>query len=114
MMLSLAFALLLTQVAYSQIYIDGSVWDASSAGPYIEIVPLARFGSTAYNVVLDYGQKEKALILSGNFITNEKGDKLEFRSPVDALNYMYGYGWDLVQVYTFEDLRRYVMKRGGK
>jgi len=60
---------------------------------------------------VDYGQKAKRDIKPGECLTDAQGRRYEFRSGVDGLNFLYENGWEVAEVYTYEELRRYLLKR---
>lgn len=53
-------------------------------------------GTLVGKIEIDYGQKMK----HKNYLTDSTGQRLEFESMVEAMNYMAGYGWSLHDSYT--------------
>lgn len=54
---------------------------------YIELVAKSKMMNGKANVQVDFGQKGNGVLV------NEKGEILEFNSPMHALNYLVSLGW---------------------
>lgn len=83
---------------------------------YCELTPYGPgiFGKRI-NVVVDYGDTSYK---KNNYILNEKsGERMQFNSAIDALNYMAKKGWRLVNVYVDDTRTRelsekhYILKK---
>ena len=96
--------------AAAQLYVEGTLLDASNTLAYLEAKPLRRNDGT-YHFQIDYGQKAKADIKPGECLTDNKSRRYEFRSTVDGLNFLYENGWEVIEVYDVADMRRYLLKR---
>lgn len=46
-----------------------------------------------------------------NDIRNEKGEKIEFKTMVDCMNYMSKRGWDYVEATTYGNVYHYVFRK---
>lgn len=66
---------------------------------YCELVGTAKFMSNKVRVQVDYGQ-ETSFWKGVSYMKDENGDKIEFNSMVDAMNYFGKQGWEFVQAYT--------------
>lgn len=66
---------------------------------YCELVGTAKFMSNKVRVQVDYGQ-ESSFWKGISYMKDENGDKIEFNSMVDAMNYFGKQGWEFVQAYT--------------
>ena len=90
--------------AKGQIYVNGEAFDCNAK--YIEVTytKVKKQINSAY-VFIDYGQAKKGEF---QFITNEKGDKLEFNSPAHLLNYLDKKGYDLIDVELLDVYNRHV------
>lgn len=95
----------------AQIFVDGIRLDASNSSAYLEVVALRKEADGRYHFVADYGQTQDADLTKGDFLTDEKNSRYEFRSQIDGLNFLYENGWEVSQVYVYKDLRRYLLKR---
>ena len=68
---------------------------------FCEIREYHTFGKTK-KIVIDYGQEQ----LRGNsmqILVDGEGNRVEFNSMIDALNYMESLGWNFVQAYVTMD-----------
>jgi hypothetical protein len=107
----LAFLLPLCFALSAQIYVDGIRLDLSNSSAYMEVVALRKEKDGRYHFVADYGQTQDADLTKGDFLTDEKNNRYEFRSMVDGLNFLYENGWEVHEIYVYNDLRRYLLKR---
>jgi len=93
-------------LATAQIYIEGVKLTPDNTGQYIELDPMFRTdGRCAFAV--DYGQTKP----KKDYVTDEQGKTLDFRSLVDGLNIFYKEGWEVAQIAVVESGRRYLLKR---
>ena len=60
---------------------------------------------------LDYGQEHTGLLGLAGKLRDESGKPVLFNSAVEALNYLNGYGWELVTVHKISSDTYYVMRR---
>ncbi|MFT4667865.1 MAG: hypothetical protein ACI9XB_004839 [Gammaproteobacteria bacterium] len=63
--------------------------------------------------MLDYGQQDDLKDRAGKllFVTNQKGQYLEFNSMVDALNFMFRNGWEVMHAKTSAKVQSYILKK---
>jgi hypothetical protein len=103
-----AIACLAFFTSQAQLFVNGIKLDASNTGQYIEINP--KYKSSGFCVVeVDYGNgfKEEA-----SYITDDKARRIEFKSSVDVLNFLYTEGWETAIISKTENSgRRYLLKR---
>ena len=110
----LAVFLLQAWYASAQLYVDGKRLDSSNSSAYIEaIVRIRDKENPNFYLVIDHGQRARPGLDNGDYLTDEGGRRYEFRSLVDGLNFLYENGWEVDQVYVYNDLRRYLLKRRG-
>lgn len=108
----LLFFLCQSVAAFSQLYVDGVRLDVSNTSAYLEtIVRIRDRDNPSFYFIVDYGQKAKPGLNDGDYLTDAGGRRYEFRSVVDGLNFLFENGWEVVQVYVYNDLRRYLLKR---
>lgn len=66
-----------------------------------------------YVVSIDYGQQQK--LLSENLFRDASGKAVEFRSAIDALNWLNGQGWELLSTFVLvedgDGVAYYVLRR---
>lgn len=105
----LSLFLLNSLAAYAQLYVDGVKLDLTNSGAYLEAIIVRR--SDRYYVNIDYGQKAKRDDFNEECLTDANNRRYEFKSNVDALNYMFENGWDVQTVYVYNDIRRYLLRR---
>lgn len=68
---------------------------------FCELVGSAKFMSTKIIVTVDFGQKTKFWTGSAKqYLVDDEGEKLEFNSMVDAMNYMGKRNWEFEQAYV--------------
>ena len=83
---------------------------------YCELVGTAKFMSNKVRVQVDYGQ-ESSFWKGISYMKDENGDKIEFNSMVDAMNYFGKQGWEFVQAYTVtmnnQNVYHWLMKKSG-
>jgi hypothetical protein len=92
---------------FAQIYVDGVKITPDNTGQYIELDPMYKTdGSCTFSV--DYGQSNP----KEDYISDEYGKQVEFRSLVAGLNYFYAQGWEVLQTTVQERSgRRFLLKR---
>lgn len=82
---------------------------------YIEItVGIEKAFSTQVTIDINFGQKFKFFPSDKHTALRDKnGKRMEFNSMIDALNFMYDYGYEFVQVYTVGDTvsRHFIMNK---
>ncbi|MDX2135647.1 MAG: hypothetical protein SFV52_12705 [Saprospiraceae bacterium] len=108
--LSACILLCSAPAAWAQLFVEGIRLTENNTSQYIEVVPL-RTQESRFHVVVDYGQNHRARLSENDFLTDTEGRRLDFRSTTDALNYCYENGWELFEVYVFDDIRRFLLKR---
>lgn len=68
---------------------------------FCELLGSGKMMSTKLTITIDFGQKTS--FWTGNakqYLVDEDGERLEFNSVVDGINYMGKRGWDFEQAYT--------------
>ncbi len=95
-------------MACAQLYVEGTLLSPSNTGVYLEAIPLRRIDGT-FHLGIDYGQRRNRR--PQDCLTDSKGRRYEFRSAVDGLNYLYENGWEVVEAYTIEQMRVYLLRR---
>lgn len=68
---------------------------------FCEIREYHTLGKTK-KIIIDYGQKQQRGS-SMQILVDSEGNRVEFNSLIDALNYMELLGWSFVQAYVTED-----------
>lgn len=108
----LVFSLLLPLVGYSQ-KVNGEDLSLKKDLHYIEIVAVGKLFSSKIIISVDYGQQLDGK--NDTRVDGEDGKPITFNSNMDALNYFYRWGWDLMLTYTAstggESVVRYVMQK---
>ena len=92
--------------AIAQIYVEGVKLTPDNTGQYIELDPMFRTDGRC-TFAVDYGQAKP----KKDYVTDEQGKTLDFRSLVDGLNIFYKEGWEVAQIVVVESGRRYLLKR---
>jgi len=77
-------------------YINGFQLDSISA-QYLEAETRNVTLSTRVFLDIDYGQESKIIYNRYNRVADEKGNYIEFKSNMDALNYLINLGYELVE-----------------
>ncbi len=72
-------------------------------GNYVQIVGSGKMFSTKLNIQLDFGQKDNIWSSKEHILKDKDGNKLEFNSMVDALNFMDENGYHFETAYTLTD-----------
>ena len=66
-----------------------------------------------YVISIDYGQQQK--LISENLLRDAAGKAVEFRSAIDALNWLNGQGWELMSTFVLvedgDGVAYYVLRR---
>lgn len=80
---------------------------------YIEILGQNRSNFEA-SIWVDFGRGYE-LTRAGEFLkpTNDH-ERVRFKSFVDALNYFYKNGWEVIQAYAAADYQHYVLQRSSR
>ena len=92
--------------ATAQIYVEGVKLTPDNTGQYIELDPQFRTDGRC-TFAVDYGQSKP----KKDYVTDEQGKTLDFRSLVDGLNIFYKEGWEVAQITVVESGRRYLLER---
>ncbi|QHS58773.1 hypothetical protein [Chitinophaga agri] len=66
---------------------------------YCEVVAQARMMSNKVTIDVDFGEERRLFEMKDHRIKDELGKVKKFNSVVDALNYMGGIGWKLVNAF---------------
>ncbi len=103
-----ALGLLWSTLLSAQLYVEGTLLTPSNTGAYMEIRPL-RNSDKSFLISVDYGQRRSQRPF--DCLTDDKGRRYEFHSAVDALNFLYDNGWEVIAVYTVQEMRRYLLRR---
>ena len=66
-------------------------------------------------MLVDFGQETKLIKIKNRELLDDNGEPYRVNSPVEALNLMYQYGYEVLEVYDDEDSgdghREYLLKR---
>lgn len=111
--LLLFFFLFVSTFSYAQVFVN-KIDINNRYLQYVEVWEKPISDAGKYFAMVDYGQMNDskgdkagdALIL-----TNAKGKKMEFNGIVDALNYMYRNGWEVLQPKNIDGYESFIMKR---
>ena len=66
---------------------------------YGEIVGTGNITGTKVKIEVDFGQKAKWAAPNARFLVDENGEKMNFNSMIDAVNYLAKLGWELILAY---------------
>lgn len=81
---------------------------------YCELVGTGKLFSNKVNVQVDYGQ-ETSFWKGIDYIKDENGNKRQFNSMVDAMNFFGKQGWEFVQAYVIttqsQNVYHWLMKK---
>jgi hypothetical protein len=97
------FTLLLTTYSFftsfgqvtTMYYINGFPLDSIQT-EYIQAETCRVVFTTRVFLEIDYGQESKIIYNKYNRVADAKGDYIEFKSNMDALNYLTGIGYELI------------------
>ncbi|MFK7806897.1 MAG: hypothetical protein AB8F74_03755 [Saprospiraceae bacterium] len=80
---------------------------------YVEVWEKFNKDNGKFFAMLDYGQQDDLADKEGKslYLTNQTGQYLEFNSMVDALNFMYRNGWEVLHVNSAEKIQSYILKQ---
>ncbi|HET7898412.1 MAG TPA: hypothetical protein VFL47_12090 [Flavisolibacter sp.] len=82
---------------------------------YIEIVGTAKLFSTKLTIELDFGQQNRFWTNKEYKLKDAEGNKIEFNSMIDALNFMSKSGYELIMPYVVtvsnQNVYHYLMHR---
>ncbi|HLW32943.1 MAG TPA: hypothetical protein VKX40_11815 [Aequorivita sp.] len=70
---------------------------------YVQILGTGKMFSSKLNIQLDFGQKDSMWSSKEHILKDKDGNKLEFNSMVDALNFMHENGFQFETAYTLTD-----------
>jgi hypothetical protein len=93
--------------AFAQVYVKGIQLTAANTGNYFEVDPsFLTNGRCIFQA--DYGQSEP----KEDYLTDSNGKRVDFRSLVDGLNFLYDNGWEVAQITVQQERgRRFLLKR---
>ncbi|HMR89437.1 MAG TPA: hypothetical protein PKD51_14855 [Saprospiraceae bacterium] len=99
-------------------FINGLPLDSIQA-EYIEAETCRVAFSTKVFLDIDYGQESKILYNKYNRVADTTGDYIEFKSNMDALNYLSSIGYELIDTDYLrmkdDEIRvKYMLKKKGK
>ncbi|WP_199879941.1 hypothetical protein [Arundinibacter roseus] len=82
---------------------------------YIQIVGTSRLFSNKATIEIDFGQRNKALVLKDTQVRDSDNKLVEFNSMIDALNFMSTNGYEFVQAFAItvnnQNVYHYLMKK---
>ncbi|WP_199879910.1 hypothetical protein [Arundinibacter roseus] len=82
---------------------------------YIQIVGTSRLFSNKATIEIDFGQRNKALVLKDTQVRDSDNKLVEFNSMIDALNFMSANGYEFVQAFAItvnnQNVYHYLMKK---
>jgi hypothetical protein len=82
---------------------------------YIQIVGTTKILSNKLNIHIDYGQEQRVFDMKDTPVLNKNGEKVEFKSMMDALNFMSKFGYEYADAYALTAgnglVYYYVMKK---
>ena len=80
---------------------------------YIEVWEKFNKDNGKVFALLDYGQQDDLNDKEGMhlFVTNKEGQKLQFNSVVDALNFLYRNGWEVLHVKNTDGIQSYILRK---
>ena len=83
---------------------------------YLQIVGASKMFSTKVTIQIDLGQRTKFFSSKDEMqLKDENGEKLEFNSMIDALNFMSANGYEFVTAYVItvsnQNVYHYLMRR---
>lgn len=93
-----AITFLFASNAHSQLIVDGFNLNYKKDLKVIHMIVYYNIFNSEATVRIDYGQKIKWTIGQTSSVINEEGDKIEFNSKIDAINYLERNGWKLFEV----------------
>ncbi|MBB5285752.1 hypothetical protein HNQ92_003912 [Rhabdobacter roseus] len=70
---------------------------------YLQIEGTHVLLSPKLSIDIDYGQRDRALVLKDTEVRDENNKPVKFNSMIDALNFMSAQGYEFVQAYTMQD-----------
>lgn len=94
----LAVCMLTANTVFSQTVNDVPLKDIDV--DYVQIVGAGKMFSTKLNIQLDFGQKDSMWSSKEHNLKDKDGNKLEFNSMIDALNFMSENGYQFETAYT--------------
>ncbi|SDX26741.1 hypothetical protein [Aequorivita viscosa] len=85
-------------IAFSQTVNDVPLSDIPAT--YVQIVGSGKMFSSKLNIQMDFGQKDSMWSSKEHDLKDKDGNKLEFNSMIDALNFMEENGYEFETAYT--------------
>ena len=105
--------LFISTLGYSQVFVN-KIDINNRYLQYVEVWEKPMSDDAKYYAMVDYGQmNDTKEDTDGNalILTNAKGKKMEFNGIVDALNFMYRNGWEVLQPKNIDGYESFIMKR---
>lgn len=88
---------------------------SSFEAEYLQIVGVGKLLSNKLTIHIDYGQEQKIFDVKDTPVLDDQGNKVEFQSMMDALNFMSKFGYEYVDAYVLTAgnglVYYYVMKK---
>lgn len=78
-----------------QVYVDGVAIDTVNI-PFIQLIGSNGGDFNRTNIIIDYGQRAVSTAFSRQRIAGPDKQPMNFKSTVDALNFVTKQGWELV------------------
>lgn len=78
-----------------QVYVDGVAIDTVDT-PFIQLIGTNGGGLTRVSILIDSGQKPVSIPFSRQRIAGPDKQPIQFRSTIDALNFITKQGWELI------------------
>lgn len=88
-------SLFISNTCLAQVYVNGIAIDAVNT-PFCQLICSNADALTKANVVIDYGQRYVETGFNRQKIAGADKQPISFNSPIGALNFMIGRGWELV------------------
>jgi len=107
-LLLIILSILFSNVLFSQ-SVDG-VELIDLREQYVSIDCVAR-SISSYSVLVDFGQETKLIKAKNQELLDESGMPLRVNSPTKALNLMYKYGYEVLEVFQHDGECSYLLKR---
>ena len=79
---------------FSQVYVDGVEIDTLET-PFIQLIGSNGGDLNRTSILIDYGQRSVSLAFTRQRIAGPDKQPINFRSTVDALNFLVKQGWEL-------------------
>lgn len=98
--LLLLACLFLSNLAYSQVIVEGVNINEKEDVKICQIVASGKFFSNKVTITIDYGQFVKWGSAKGTKVRDANGKMTTFNSVMGAVNYMENNGWQYLDAYT--------------